>query len=74
MRYLILALMGVSLIGCAPATQRYDDLTGTTLEERCATRRAFMVGYEGLTREPTETETSIYEIYQTFVTGACPPV
>lgn len=73
-RHIILALVGISLIACTPATNRYDKATGTTLEERCATRRAFMVGYESLTREPTETETSIYEVYRTFVMGACPPV
>lgn len=72
MRYLIPIL--AALTGCAPVTQWLDDVTGTTLEERCGTRRAAVAGYDALARDLAETEIRIRADYQIYIDSVCLPL
>ncbi len=74
MRYLIPILAALVLSSCAPVTQWLDDMTGTTLEERCDTRRAIVAGYDALARDLTETELRIRADYQIYIDSVCPPL
>ena len=71
-----LALIPLALAACAPVTAQLDDATGTTLAERCETRRAAVAAYDAiaLTRELTETETNIRLYYQVYIDSVCPAV
>ena len=63
-------------MACAPITAQLDDATGTTLAERCETRKAAVAAYDaiGATRELTETETNIRLYYQVYIDSVCPAV
>lgn len=74
MRCLSLTLIAMFLGGCATATALYDEATGTTLEERCESRRAGLAMYDALGRDLSETEAKVYNYYQVFVEGSCPPI
>jgi len=57
MRALSMALLSaVMLSGCAKVTALYDEATGTTLAERCETRRAAIMMYDTLGRALSENE------------------
>ena len=59
---------------CAPVTAQIDDATGTTLAERCETRRAAVAAYDtiALSRELTETESNLRLYYQVSIDSVCP--
>ena len=73
MRYLALIPLAL-LMACAPITAQLDEATGTTLEERCLTRRAAVAAYDAtaLTRELTETESDLRLYYQVYIDSVCP--
>lgn len=66
----ILLLLG----GCANITALYDEATGTTLAERCDSRRAGIAVYDALDRPLTENEARVRADYQIFVDAVCPMV
>ncbi len=72
-RITLLAGMGLVLSSCAPVTRMYDNLTGTTIDERCATRRVAIEGYDLLQRDITETEARLRADYEIFVNMFCGP-
>lgn len=71
MRALIL-LLAVLTMGCANITALYDEATGTTLEERCTSRRAGVAMYDSLGRALSENEARVRADYQIFIDGVCP--
>lgn len=77
-RYPIPAILAaLALGGCAAGqtpTDFLDANTGTTLEERCGTRRAAIATYEALERQPSKAETAIYSRYVEYVELFCPAV
>lgn len=72
MRILILAVL--TMAGCANVTAMIDEATGTTLAERCETRRAAIVMYDTLGRELSENEARVRADYQIYVGTVCPIV
>ena len=76
MRFILIAAAATALAACPPVTQRLDDTTGTSLEERCVNYRATLAGLDALRadRELTESEANRRLVYQGIVDAACPPV
>lgn len=80
MRYLklsaLLILSGCYLAGCAALTPRLDDLTGTTIGERCVDYRGSVAALDlaRASRDLTDSEQSRRNIYQAFIDEKCPPV
>jgi hypothetical protein len=69
-----LALLA-GLAACAPVSDRIDDLTGTTIQERCVYRVAALTAYDtaqvlGLTPEISDT---VAELYRAYVDAVCVP-
>lgn len=76
MRYLTLALLGLTM-ACAPVTARLDETTGTTLAERCETRRATVAAYDAIKAgggELTEMQARLRISYQIYIDSVCPPL
>ena len=76
MRNYAIALLGaVMLVGCAPATERLNAVTGTTLAERCVNYRTSLATLDALRadRDLTEAEANRRLAYQAIIDGACPP-
>ncbi len=75
MRYLI-PIAVLLLAGCAAISPRLDDLTGTTLDQRCADYRAAVSALDLIraSRDLTDSEQTRRNIYEAFIAGSCPPV
>ena len=76
MRYLTLAALGL-LMACAPITAQLDATTGTTLAERCETRRAAIAAWDAMTaggEELSERQAELRLGYQIFVDSVCVPL
>ncbi len=68
-RFAIITLAALALSGCA----NISALTGTTIEERCQTRRAAIAGLDRLQRDGVLTEDSRREraAYRYYVATVC---
>ena len=76
MRYLALIPLAL-LMACAPITAQLDAATGTTLAERCETRRAAVAAYDAIKAagdELTETQANLRVTYQIYIDSVCPPL
>ena len=76
MRYPILALAGL-MMACAPITAQLDAATGTTLAERCETRRAAVAAWDAIEaagNELSESQSTTRIAYQIYIDSLCPPV
>ena len=76
MRYPILALAGL-MMACAPITAQLDAATGTTLAERCETRRAAVAAWDAIEAaggDLSETQSTARMSYQIFIDSVCPPL
>lgn len=76
MRYLT-PLLIVLLASCAPVTQWLDDNTGTTIAERCETRRAAVAAWDAIEAsgtDLTESQSSVRTTYQIYIDSVCPPL
>ncbi|MGI9408446.1 MAG: hypothetical protein ACR2OV_00130 [Hyphomicrobiaceae bacterium] len=74
MRYLTLALLGLTM-ACAPITAQLDAATGTTLEERCGTRRAAVAAWDAMEAaggELSGEQSSARIGYQIYIDAVCP--
>ena len=67
-----IALVALALSGCA----NISALTGTTIEERCQTRRAAIAGFDQLEQNGVLTESSRKErsAYRYYVATVCAAV
>jgi hypothetical protein len=68
MRKLLLLVPAVALLGACQAT--VDDVSGDTIEERCAKRRAAIAAFEAQDHL-SDVEAGILENYRVYVTTAC---
>ncbi len=79
MRYLMMALMAGSALmlgGCPTISGQLDEATGTTLEERCASRRAAVAAWDALEAAGSDLAPSDAElrlVYQIYINSVCPP-
>lgn len=76
MRYLILAMLGL-LMACAPITAQLDAATGTTLAERCETRRAAVAAWDAIEaagNDLTSEQSTTRVAYQIYIDSVCPPL
>lgn len=71
MRYLI-PMLALMLAGCPTISGKIDNLTGSTLEERCGARRAVVAAYDARATDLSETEMRIRMDYQLFIDAVCP--
>lgn len=70
----LLIVLVIVLTACAPITAQLDETTGTTLAERCESRRAAVAVYDARATELSETEMRIRMDYQLFIDTVCPPL
>ena len=66
----------VILAACAPVTGKLNEVTGTTLEERCVNYRTSVATLDAIraARDLTEAEANRRLAYQAIIDGACPPL
>ena len=77
MRWSALLAVAFMLTGCPAITAQLDDATGTTLEERCQTRRSAVAAWDAIVAgggDLSETQASLRLAYQVFIDEVCPPV
>lgn len=75
MRLLAIAALALLASGCTSVlSPRIDDVTGTTLEQRCVDYRASLASLELVlaTRELSEAERARYDVVGAFVNANCP--